>query len=434
MKRFPFIIVACCLILVALAISSRSDSRFECYAHAGSPATRPAIASRGDIAQSMQALLDAGNDAGLELKAIQTTYVDGTVQAVTPVVIMPPSTQPTTKPALPAGKLVFVGPSRAIKSLDDVNFNASPKTTYLLDRDARIRLNKKQAINVPGVVIQTVPGEGEQATLDCFAAGWKQQQYSYSASAADCGFKDVAVVGHDGGDVAAIYNAPRFILDHVNQRESIYRGGVGLFITFGCQGVNVTDSSTVRTGRYSGYSSSTTVNADVHFIRCKFGPSKLVEVKDDHTNMSKISEHCFRGYTLQNLVIDSCTFDNSTNVDGKQAMKLMSGNGAKIINSTFLGSTRFGRDVNDPPGNTLKNVTIGGCAFTDWFRVDPGANVTIVDSNLSSHGSGSVFDLHGDARISVKNIVASYPGGKFTNSPTSVTNLGGCSFNGATVR
>src|SRR5262245_28878436 len=105
-----------------------------------------------------------------------------------------------------------------------------------------------------------------------------------------------------------------------------------------------------------------------------------------------MSEHCFRAYGIRALVVDNCGFSNPNNRHGKQAMKLMDGDGASITKCLFDGSTRFGRDPNDPVTNSLKNVNISGCDFAEWVRGDPGAKFSISDSKVDAHSSGNTFD------------------------------------------
>ncbi len=324
-------------------------------------------------------------------------------------------------PTPPQPPVIKIGAGQSITTLDNVDLNAKPNTVYVLY--GTVVCKKKQTIGVTGV---TIRGVDSTAMLDADGAGWKENLYSFTGGASKCGFASLRVCGHDGGELCAPNGPADFFLIDVHQESHpVHKGGAGLV-----NGRNldrfVADSCTSqKQARYAIYL------ADVRTATLKklnFGPCACVDP-------TKMSEHPIRIYGAVGLLMSDCQLSNTPNKDGKQALKLMSGDGATIINCTFTGSTRFGRDVNDPSTNMLKNVVVKSCHFTDWVKIDPGVSDMLIDSsNVTASHSGFVFSVASGSGLKIRDTKTAYtdPSGKFSSGNVD-TSLGGNTFQGKPI-
>ncbi len=365
---------------------------------------------------------------------VSAKFTDGSTITVTAPVTPPTPTN-----------VVMVGPSYAHKSLDDVTWAA--KTFYWLERGATIKLKERQTINVPQVVIMSEPGTSAPAILDCDAK-WKENQLSFTAKATECAVRDVTIQGHDGATLLAITLAPLFTIENVIQRQHpIHKGGVGIVNCNTSQALSIRSCTTERTARYGVYlgDSGKSGNKNFKMSDCEYGPCAVTEdpkssgltdyIKTHPGDLhgGGFSEHNFRAYSAIGMQVDRCKFHNPNNKDGKQAVKIMSGDGVSFSDCLFDGSTRFGRDKNDQDQTAkLRNVILDRCTFAEWVRIDPGAGVTISNSTATAHSSGVVFNMAGGA-LFITAVAATYQGGKLTNDTKALKVGNNVTFNGQSV-
>jgi hypothetical protein len=332
---------------------------------------------------TQQWLQSVADSAPGPLATIRAVYAGGAEYIATP-------TPPATKPTLPdwtAGKKI-VGVSG---NFDGFDYNASSNTIYVLPAGARFTAGKSRTINKPGVHII---GEGltPTATIDVTATKWKQQLFTFTDTAKDCGVHNLIISGHDGAEFIKLEGTPGFTLEYVKQVvNSVHRGGITPLAANGSKNLLIRHIDTESVGRYGLYigDGSKRGNLGGALEDCQLGPIKMLESekssgadKDTSTlNGGAKYEHPFRIYGGVNWKISRCTFTNPHTL--KNAAKLMSGDGYAVTDCTFDGVSRFGRDVNDPPNYKLLNCSLTRCTFTDLVRIDPGADVTITDSTLT---------------------------------------------------
>lgn len=198
-------------------------------------------------------------------------------------------------------------------------------------------------------------------------------------------------------------------------------GGMGIVFCRGVTRLDVFGCSTEKTTVYSMYCSAPggeLINRNITVRRCVWGPSE---------------SHNMRVYGVKNLVIEESMFNNPRSPSGRQCIKVMNGENVSIKRTDFYGTTRFGRDVNDPSSYSLKNCVIEDCNFTDWTRTDPGADVLYRNCKINVNSSGFCFHLFD--RTSFDGVTATYTGtgGRFSNSSKHIAAIKDCTFNGKPV-
>lgn len=391
-------------------------------AHAATPA---------DLAAQIKSQCDAYNaSASPQVKPFSIPFADGTSVpvpvSVAPPPITPPLPLPTTAPVLPPGvKVIRVGPGEAFGSVDVVNLAGASNTVYLLVTKSS-KLTKSQRINQPGVWII---GADQSVTLDADAAHWKQAQFTFGPKATGGGVRNFTIIGHDGGEFVDVEDTERITLaDIIQKRHPVHHGGITPILCRSSKHLLLSNIKTEGVARYGFYLGGIE-NIAPTILDSEWGPCVLLEdrklsgqSKDGSTlNGGGPSEHGGRAYNVTDMTMARCKFFNQNNSDGKQAFKLMSGDGARITDCSFFGSTRFGRDINDPPTYTLRNVVISRCVFGDWIRIDPGAKVVIDTATIKAHGSGNAINVMGDGHLVLTGpITAEYPGGKLSNASNKV--------------
>jgi hypothetical protein len=201
-------------------------------------------------------------------------------------------------------------------------------------------------------------------------------------------------------------------------------GGMGIAFVRGVTRLDVIDCETPATTVYSLYASAPSgmlVNKNITVRRCKWG-------KSDSHNM--------RVYGVKDLVIEDCSFKNPDSASGRQCIKVMNGENVSIRSTNFDGTTRFGRDVNDPSSYALKNCVIQDCNFTDWTRVDPTGGNAVTYQRCKVHSNGDNFVFHLFDKVVLENIDAKYQtgtGGRFANSSKLIVAHKDVTFNGKPI-
>jgi hypothetical protein len=330
--------------------------------------------------------------------------------------------------------------SLALHRLNQVDLNKSADTAYVIEPGALIKTSKPQVISKTGVWII---GGGGGSSIDADVK-WKHAHYTFTDKAVSCGVANVTLMGHDGGEVVTLRNARAFHFLDINQAQHpAHHGGVTPITTDGSDGLVIKNLSTQRVARYSIYLGDASKHGNKNFVfeNLMLGPCEIVENKqssgmvDGNLQGGGPSEHCIRIYGASHCSIRIGKANNAGNKDGKQAIKVMSGDDVLIEDFKFDGSSRFGRDDNDPATYRLTNVVIRRCEFNEWVRIDPGASVVMENSVVSARTSGNVFDMHQDGKLKIKNVVSAYAGnGRFSFHPEKIdTKAGGNTFNGKPV-
>ena len=206
--------------------------------------------------------------------------------------------------------------------------------------------------------------------------------------------------------------------------KTVYRptGGPGIVFVRGVDGLNVDWCSTEQTTVYSFYASApggALINQNINVRNCKWGPS---------------GSHNMRCYGVKNLIIADCEFSNPKSPSGRQCIKVMNGENVAILRTNFYGTTRFGRDVNDPDTYTLKNCVIQDSGFWDWTRVDPTGGNVVTYSKCAFLVTSDSFAFHLFDKTSLENVVVEYPGGKLSNNPKNIVSMKNVTFNGVVVK
>lgn len=194
--------------------------------------------------------------------------------------------------------------------------------------------------------------------------------------------------------------------------------GAGIFIANGCENVTLEDCSTEYTTVYSFYcggSETTLNNKNITLRRCVWG---------------KTASHCMRTYGVDRMLIEDCAMFNPDSASGRQAIKVMNGRNITVRRTLFDGTTRFGRDVNDPESYKFENVLLEDCRFRGWTRVDSDG-VTYRNSTIVCSEDNYCLHLYG--KTILENVAATYPGGKFASNTHNIVSKKNCTFNGVAV-
>lgn len=193
--------------------------------------------------------------------------------------------------------------------------------------------------------------------------------------------------------------------------------GCGIFFGNGVDGVSLFSCETEFTTVYSFYcgGSETSLN------------NKNILL--DHCVWGKTDSHCMRTYGVSKMEIRDCKMYNPKSASGRQCIKVMNGEDITIKRTTFDGTTRFGRDINDPPTYKLKNVLLEEIDFKDWTRTDSD-NVTYDNVSVTADNSGFCFHLFG--KTVLKDVRATYvgPNGKLASNTQNIVSKSNVTFNG----
>jgi hypothetical protein len=313
-------------------------------------------------------------------------YKDGVeLASAEPVVATPPVVVPPVVVPVPPANV-----TRISKTTDNIDLNAKPNWTYILE--GPVTATKKQFIKKDGISIQCADAN---AYLDC---GAKWLDFQFQITGKGCSVRNLRVCGHDGAVAFALVNTAGFTLENVQQFvHPIHKGGVTTLSADDSIDLIVRKLTTERTGKYSIYLGDSSTQFDhVNGLIEDFALGPCLVVEDEKSSGlwdvkhrpnppqhgGGWSEHCLRIYGAKGFMIRRGKMSNPKNVDGKQAFKLMSGDGVTIEDVVFEGSTRFGNDINDPKTNKLKNVNVTRCTFNEWVRLDTGADVAFKDSTM----------------------------------------------------
>lgn len=278
-------------------------------------------------------------------------------------------------------------------------------------------------VTVPGLTIR--PQANETVTIHFNAEGKKDTGLFTLRGINGFNLSDVTVIGNAKTDAASYVvrseGASNVNLARVRTRKHADGSGSGIAVCNGVNGITLVACSTEFTTVYSFYcggSQTELNNKNITIRNCSWG---------------KTNSHNMRTYGVLNMLIEDCLFDNRNSKSGRQCIKVMNGENVSIKRTLFDGTTRFGRDVNDPEAYSLKNCVIEGCSFNDWTRVDKtgGNPVTYRECNVHSAGDSFVFHLF-DKTI-LEDVTANYLEGHLASNSKNIVAMRGVTFNGQAV-